>query len=149
MIEIKTFELHIDTRFIFSKALNARLGSAVFVAGYRDRMRRGLGVDAAGNRVRHKPLQENRRRRRGAVPLFDTGSMARSFRVNRGRTRDRLLVLDFPVRERGKARRHQLGGRGIPARPHIGASRQDLKNAARFLENHWRRNRDKIIKIRN
>lgn len=149
MIHITSFKLNIDTGAMFSKALNVRLGNAVFVPGYRDRMRRGMGVDANGNPIRHKPLKRNARRGKSnrSTPLFDTGKMVRSFRVNRGRTTDRALIMDFPDKERRKAAMHQLGNRKVPARPHIGATRRDLKEAVRFLENYWRQNIDKFIQI--
>lgn|GEM_PF-7036133 len=152
MLTVTPFKLVIDPRAMFSKALNIRMGRLIFVAGYRRRMRRGLGVDSGGNPVRHKPLKKNTRPGTGQsspIPLFDTGEMTRSFRVNRARTTDRRLVMDFPAKESRKAVTHQFGSprKNIPARPHIGASRRDMKNAVRFLENFWTRNARKFIRI--
>ncbi|MFQ5673415.1 MAG: hypothetical protein ACE5G9_09990 [Nitrospinales bacterium] len=152
MLTVTPFKLVVDPRAMFSKALNTRMGHSIFVTGYRRRMRRGLGVDAGGNPARHKPLQKNARPGTGrnpSIPLLDTGEMVRSFRVNRARTTDRLLVMDFPAKERRKAVTHQFGDsrRNIPARPHVGASRQDMKNAVRFLKNFWAQNFRKFIRI--
>lgn len=153
MITITAFKLSFDPRVLFSKALNIRMGASVFVAGYRNRMRRGLGVSADGNLARHKPLKKTNRtssRRNRSTPLVDTGRMVKSFRVNRARTTDRVLVMDFPEGERSKALTHQFGDprRNIPARPHIGASQQDMKKAVRLLEDFWKRNIDKFIKVK-
>lgn len=152
MIKITPFKLKIDHSVLFSKTANIRLGNSVFVAGYRNRMRRGLGVDNNGNPVRHKPLKENDRvgnRGSRATPLVNTGRMVKAFRVNRGRTAGRLLVMDFPEKEKKKAATHQFGNprKNIPARPHVGASSNDLKKAVLFLENFWKRSLDKFIRI--
>jgi len=151
MLTVTPFKLVIDPRAMFAKALNIRLGRSIFVAGYRSRMRRGLGVDAGGKLVRHAPLKKNVRPdgRTSSTPLLDTGKMTRAFRVNQARTTDRRLVMDFPAGESRKAATHQFGDRrrNIPARPHVGASRRDLQQAVRFLENFWTRNLRKFIRI--
>lgn len=151
MIIVESFQLNIEPEKMVSKEINLRLGDSVFVPAYRDRMSRGLGINKSGQVVRHKPLKSNsRRNRRGrSLPLVRTGKMARSFRVNRNRTTEQRIVLDFPSRERIKASVHQFGQRrkGIPARPHVGVSQKDLQEAVRFIELDWAEHLADFIQI--
>lgn len=153
MIIFEPFQLNIKSDNMVSKEANLRLGDSVFVAAYRDRMRRGLGINKSGQVARHKPLKKStiRNRRGRALPLLRTGKMVRSFRVNRNRTTDQKIVLDFPSRERIKASVHQFGQRskGIPARPHVGVSQKDLQEAVRVIESEWADQLDDFIQIEN
>lgn len=155
-ITITPFKLSINTDAIFSREANIRLGREVFVASYRSRMRQGQGVDTdgplpdEGNVASQKPLkirQGGKNQPAGSIPLYRTGRMANSFRVNAALTTNRELVLDFPENEKAKAAAHQFGNKNVPARPHVGITREDMQRAVRFLEEHLQRNLDGIIDI--
>ena len=154
-LKIKAPKIKVPRRIVTKKMMLA--AGTVVVNNYRERIHRGKGVE---NRqiISLKPLSEVTIATKGSsIPLMDKGTMAAAFRIDRSlTTTDNKAVFNFPKSEAMKAGVHQKGatirpkkkalkvpyGGGflflkkveIPARPHVGFSDKDLKDAHKIIE---------------
>ena len=137
------FSISVKTPSIKMPTLLTRqimLGAGVFVVNnYKERLNRGMGIDESGNLVKLKPLSPATIKAKGSnIPLIDTKNMVGAFRVDTGLATEKKVIFNFPPSESWKAGIHQKGVKtgkvNIPARPHVGISGKDLKDATKWIE---------------
>jgi len=152
------FSISVKTPSIKIASLLTReimLGAGVLVANnYKERLNKGMGVDEGGNIVKLKELSAATIENKGSsIPLIDTTDMVGSFRADPATVTENKVVLNFPASESWKAAIHQKGitlllkSVTIPARPHVGFSDKDLKDATKSIETNTGQKLKEGIKI--
>lgn len=158
-LKIKTPTIKIPTKLL-TKQIMTKAGITV-ANNYKQRIIHGKGVSPAGNVIKLQKLSDITKTNKGSnIPLVDTGRMKDAFRVDPVSTTTRKAVMNFPTSEAWKAGIHQKGitikprkkgGRlavpfgdktlflkkvTIPARPHVGFSRKDIKDAMKMIKHY-------------